>query len=345
MKAIRNIIVALAILTCAFFTTFAGPYSDAAQKGLPIRSLGVLKAYAEDAVRQGDLGVSYPQTVPGGTVQVHASGDDVGNVVNKLVSKTLSFSFTPGKTKPWIWAQLSDRGGYTLFSAGKETLFKAGVAIHWLEDPSLILGLVPNTPISVPGVESARIVVTNNTGIIADMMIPVSDGRIFYPTNLVERGGDIFLTFREDNGEQSSIVLDARTGAPKETFTAFGSVSVWIDGDYNFGTNPENVGLYRVDIRGAVVHFTVDSTQPAPKSISIGGRSETGEIPIAYLMRFKGASSWVLNQISPNPINNNLPYYQDGKPFLGDGQYELVYILEPADLDGVPIDNYGGKSL
>ncbi len=345
MKAIRNIIVALAILTCAFFTTFAGPYSDAAQKGLPIRSLGVLKAYAEDAVRQGDLGVSYPQTVPGGTVQVHASGDGVGNVVKKLVSKTLSFSFTPGKTKPWIWAQLSDRGGYTLFSAGKETLFKAGVAIHWLEDPSLILGLVPNPPIVVPGIESARIIITNETGgIVADMMIPVNDDRIFYPTNLVERGGDIFLTFREKDGSQSSVVLDARTGAPKETFAAFGSVPLSIEGDYDFGTNPESVSLYGVDLRSAVVHFTVDSQQPAPKSIAVGGQSNTGEV-IAYLMRFKGAPTWVLNYLSPNPVNNSLPYYQDGKPFLGDGQYELVYILEPADLDGVPIDNYGGKSL
>jgi len=155
-----------------------------------------------------------------------------------------------------------------------------------------------------------------------------------YPTNMVGRIGEYVLNFRGGDGSFATVVFDAN-GVAKNTQSASGTVSIDIEGDYYFGTNPGSVQLLGVDIRPAIVRFEI---QPLPDgstpTVALGGRSSAGESPIGVIFRDVAGpeGQFVYRDITPGTNENNTTHLG-----LPQGRYELIYIMEPADLDGVPI--------
>ena len=346
MKTLKKIAVAIIILTTLTIKGRAGFADDAAVKGLPIQNLGVLKAYAEDSVVKGAVDIYSPDTVPGGMnyQSVHIPGGNAASVIEALRSKVFSFELAESTALARPSVYLSNKDGVNLFYDSKATSFEEWkVGLLWLRDSSLRPRLVESPPITIPGLESARVVVKDDSGqVIADRHLRVENSNLFYSTNLVEREGDMFLTFREKDGSQTGKVFDIASGKVKSTVRASGYVGIDIEGDYYFGTNPPGVELFGVDIRSALVKFNVETEGGRSAQIRVGGRSTSGEVPIGFLTRFRFTES------SPWPTMWKFYSIPDAVPdgymeFYSGAEWQLVYVLTPADLRGVPVFPDWGK--
>lgn len=263
-----------------------------------------------------------------------------------LVGQSFNFELSNLKDPVGIGVSLSDSDGYQLFGGWSQVAMVTYPDGRIWIDPNqnhLKAELNQNVPIKILGVESARVVARNQRGeVIYQNELNAGNNHLFFPTNLVERTGEIIVTFRESDGRIQTRIFGL-DGKVRPTWRASGEVSLGLEGFYDFGKNPESVRLFGVDLRSAVVHFEVDSSArvgsglPFPPNvpaaeIGVGGKSVSGEVPIAFLLReLNSQQIWSFNTIEAGE-----------RRFFTEAKYELIYILDPADLEGVPIQPYGG---
>lgn len=231
------------------------------------------------------------------TQSLTAYGDGAEDVLQSLRSQSFNFGVLGTGAPAYVSAGLSDTNGYQLFWAFRQTVFapQRGGGV-WLADPDVSLHLATPAPIFVgPALVSARTVVTNSQGqILGDVGLTVQNGYLLYPTNLVGRTGSLVLGFRGSDGGVSTVAFSLADGRPAVSTPATGFVGIGIENDYNFGLDPANIGLYGVDIRSALVRFTVDT--PGGLATKVGGRSPSGEVPVGFLIRARPFS------IRPGPL-------------------------------------------
>lgn len=314
---------------------------------LPIGNLGVLKAYAEDRLAHGELQISSPAILSSGESQIiEARGNGAQEVIRNLMNQHFSFNLSQADAQAWLYVNLADQGGQTLFTGYKQSRFSPQTGhIVWLADSGVQADLVNPVPIFVPGLASARVVVTNGLGqVIADPGIIVRNDYLLYPTNLVGRPGSLILGINGPDGQVLSIALNLSDGKMVSPTPAVAFVSIGIKGDYDFGVNPGGIGLYSVpDIGGSVVRFSVKlNPQQTTLYIKVGGFQTDGLAPIGFLFRWRpdDNSSW-----PPGWVYNTFPSGFNGSWGFGGGEWEIVYILTPTDLTNVPLlppNYYGG---
>jgi hypothetical protein len=308
----------------------------AARMTLPIKNLGVLKAEARKQVKWGGIDLRASSILPEGVSHIETRVDPNGNadsVLHALRSTVISFSFALVEETISASGQLRDIGGYDLFHASRP-MANLGIVdnrFFWFQDNFLSFTLVQNPPIFIPGLESARVVVRDKRGnAVVDEHLPVADSRMFYSTNLVERSGELYLTFRERDGSTSTQVFDLTEGTVKPTLSVRGQMGMGLEGVYHFGINPSSLRASGVDLRSTLLDFEVqvppgESTRP----ILVGGTSIGGEATIGVLFRMRDANTaWYHYPFGDNP---------SPRLFLANGSWEAVYVMTPRDLDGVPI--------
>jgi len=334
--------------------------ASASQREFPGRNLAVLKAFLEPAAKQGILNVNHPGILPGGYAQVSTGIHldwDAAKVVESLRSMRFSFGLADITGPVGLYVSLSDRVGHPLFLDDISSSFQVQKGGNvWLADDgrSLRPKLVQTPALQFPGLESASAVLYDSSGTNLVFLGPLrveKGGYILYPTNMVGRTGEYVLDFREPDGRLSTVVFDALSGVVKPTQVASGGVSIDIDGDYNFGPNPSNIGLFGVeDIRSAIVRFEIqalpDGSLPL---VGLGGQSKSGESPTWFLFRPESEAAndgaFVFRPLAPRAKPEDLVYMR-----FSVGKYQLIYVMTQADLDGIPLlppgyygDSNGGK--
>ena len=98
-----------------------------------------------------------------------------------------------------------------------------------------------------------------------------------------------------------------------------------VDGFWDFGHNTDIVGLYVVEIRGAVVRFSIGE-EGMP--VQIGGQSQYGEKVIATFIREEGWTAYKRFNMYPD-----IPNFLMFPP----GNWRVVYALSEADTVGIPV--------
>lgn len=303
-----------------------------------IRNLGVLKDFAEQQVRQGAISLDSVSMLPGGQRYYNTPNPLSGmeDVLNSLRSWQASCQVANTSDPVTVRGDLWDTNGYTYFSFNKSVplAYNGDIGSYWLT-VGFQFGVVPNVPIPMPGIDSA-IAVVRQAGATNSVWIRAENGYIFYPTNLTERTGELLLTFRYEDRLVSAAYAMSDRGTQLPLSNVAGYVGLGVEGDYNFGRNPENVGLFGVDLRGAVVHFEIATPPGTIRSAIIGGQSNTGEIPIGVLIRAEESLnySYLPAELVPGGLGTGNARWN-----FGSAKWTLIYVMSQ-DLDNVPIDNW-----
>lgn len=314
-------------------TTYA---ERASATGLPIRNLAVLRAYVEASTKQGSLSINHPGIIPNRYVsqQIGVTPNANANyVINWLMTGKLVFDLGSVEGSVDVNVNLNSESGHQTFYGYLGTHWEiARGGDYWLPSgASVKLNMVPVPPIKVPGLVRARGVFRDSRGNVSfDGGLRVENQHLMYPTNMVERAGEVYLTVQENDGSHSTVVIDASTGGAKTLERGVGTVGLHIEGDYNFGVNPPSVEVFGSALRTALVRFEVEAPPASSWNFAIGGKSNSGEVPVGIVLRNTSAPEdgpWVFYPIVEGR----------GIIALFSGQYELAYIMTPADLDGVPI--------
>ena len=331
--------------------------ATAAQREFPSRNLAVLRASLEPLAKQGFLNINHPGILPDGYARVQTGIHfdwDAGKVVDFLRANQFSFKLADITGRVGLYISLANKSGRQLFWDDVSSSFVVHKGDNvWLADDQRDLRpkLVATPALEFPGLESARAVLydSRNNLVFSGELRVEAGGYLIYPTNMVERTGEYVLNFREQNGSLSTVVFDALSGVVKPTQVASGGVSIGIADDYDFGVNPGNIGLFGVDLRPALVRFEVqvlpDGSLPI---VGVGGQSQSGESPVWFLFRPESEApdgAFVLRPLAPRAKAADLVYMR-----FSVGKYQLIYIMDQADLDGIPIlppgyygDSNGGK--
>ncbi|MDP3996482.1 MAG: hypothetical protein Q8P86_02200 [bacterium] len=314
------------------------PTSTGYDLSLPmIQSEGLLKAYAKDVVKSGEINISHAGIVPYGHASVHANIQTGGAdaVVQKLRQTPFLFELGTLKGKAEVHAYLWDEMGEILFSHNHTSNLevKKGGGV-WFPDGQnhIAFKLASEVPIKIAGLSYARIVIRREDGSTQEVYPRIYAGRLYFPSWLAGLQGEIYLQTQLEN-ERREHVLGLQNGAPKGVagFT-HGYMGIGIEGEYDFGINPSGVGLWGVDIRSAIVYFEI---RGGPMEVLFGGADHSGEAPFAFVLR----------TFSEEENRWSVPFVQSLKTekwILGEGKYQVVYILPPI-LPQPPTQGGGGR--
>lgn len=303
-----------------------------------IRNLGVLKDFAEQQVRQGAVGLYSVSMLPGGQPSFNTGNNmAMDDVLNSLRSWRADFQVANTSDPATVWGDLYNIDGYTCFSFNKSIPLALDInaGSYWL-DPTIgfQFSVVQNVPIPMPNIDSA-VAVIRQAGATNSVWIRAENGYIFYPTNLTERTGELLLTFRYGDRLVSAAYTMSDRGTQLPLSHVAGYVGLSVEGDYNFGRNPENVVLFGVGLRGAIVKFEIFTNPGTVRSVTIGGRSTTGENPIGVLVKAEGSADYsYLPAESVGDLGTGTLWN------FGSAKWTLIYVMSPQDLDNVPIDNW-----
>ncbi|GEM_PF-4534259 len=321
-------------------TPTSGGSGGGGPSSLPIRSRGVLKAYAEKEVAQGLVFVHSPSELPGGKNNVSAPpapGRGLKEVLNILNNASLDFAVSDVHDTVNVGGVLWNHDGYPSFEVQKQTRlqFYSERGTFWLPpNENLQFQLSSEVPIYYKGAQDVVAVVRNKTGeIITRRGIEAKNDYIFFPTNLLGRVGEVNVSFRKPDGVIGSASYNLSDGFAHPIDKVRGYLPVGIANDFNFGQNPPNVSVNGWDFRDVVVHFEVTGAYTNGLSTFVGGRQPTGEESIGFVVRLDGfgnLANWVFI-----PANQ---YQPRGRWNFGPAKWELVYISSLQDLEGIPIE-------
>lgn len=202
-----------------------------------IKSLALLWSYADSQAVEGNFQV-YGDTVvhDWGRSMVGAKlsspeGEtligDAEKVLSMINGQGLYFMVSSAIGKYYFYGSMNNIKGHQLFYTGGETkLVMDRYGDYRLADNAryAVWGLAPVVPIAFPGVTSAKVVVSDGNGGVQSMQLEVNDGYLMFQTNLVDRVGDLVVTYVPEGQDRPETVgYDLHTGTPKPLSYVFGA--------------------------------------------------------------------------------------------------------------------------
>ena len=340
-------LIIFCILAITALPAFAQP-SD--RISLPVQNRGVMKVYARSQGVTATLTIYSPAILPRGHYERRfttpyqntpgsklVTGVDRHSLVNQISSHKPQLALTRVTDPFSVIVEIRNKDTYLLLRGETN-----GVRLvqqntgDWRFYANAQARLIETLPIAVPSwVRTARVVIRNSEGqMVRDRFFPVQDGYALYPTTLAERPGEVILI--GDDDRTPPYVINMETGERAGVWSQVQDVVTGIDGDYNFGTNPQNIHVFVPEPRGAVAYFQVNTPESR-------GRVQWGSFStpdrhlkaIAVLLREENAppdASWEYHNLNADGL---------GERVLPNGKWIAVYVFPGDNLDGVPIHFVG----
>ncbi|MEI6345878.1 MAG: hypothetical protein WCO79_01460 [bacterium] len=202
-----------------------------------IKSAALLWSYADSQATEGNF-QAYGDTVLNdwGRTMVTAKllspesetfVGDAEKVLALINEQSLYFRVSSAIGKFYYYGSINNAKGRQLFYTGGETkLVPDRYGDYELADNARysVWGLVPVVPIAFDGLQSAKVVVQDASGNVQTSPLEVNDGYLMFPTNLVDRAGDLILTRTVEGQEQpETLAYDLHTAKPKPLSYVYGA--------------------------------------------------------------------------------------------------------------------------
>ncbi len=235
---------ALFLITGFAITTLAGQYVRPAPPNLSmIKSVGLLWSYADSQAAEaswrayGDTVLNdWGRTSVSAKLPIPENGSFVGDaqkLVGLINRQGLYFRVSSPRGNFGYYGSIVNTKGRQLFyTSGSTKLVQDYYGDYRLDDnaQNSVWGLVPVVPIAYAGAQSAKVVVSDAAGNLQTSYLDVSDGFIGFPTNLVDRVGDLVVTRTVEGQDQPETVgYDLRTGMPKPLSYVFTSANGYFE--------------------------------------------------------------------------------------------------------------------
>jgi hypothetical protein len=316
---------------------------------LPIENIAVLKAFALSQAVQAELSIWGPTIVPNGQVTVGfgtkytetpgfpqlVSGVDVRHLLEQVDRYVPDFRVTQGRDPIHVSLNLRNRDGDVLFSTtpveARLTPNNAAIPASFLFSAALELKLSSTIRLPYKNVRSARVVVRAENGrVLAEKNLPVGNGYITYPVNLVGRYGELIVTSGDGNSPDEIRIYELHEGVSLGTFNTSGHISAGIEGFYEF-KDAMSIGPFIRNPKGAVVY--AEYTEPKEGVMIVHTIANQWPVrPIAVLIREVGSPPTAPWELVGIPREGTFRIN-----FARAGRLILVYVMPDDNLDNVPI--------
>jgi hypothetical protein len=320
---------------------------------LPIGSKAELRAYCIDNAHSVSAGMgSYLPLGNMANGYVELSQRTPEGISNTI--RNLKLRIEVPNPQDWIYenGNVFDKDGYQLFWATKQ--FKLEAAKGSWKLPSdygdLLLDLVDEVPISMPGVTYAFITIQNDYGETIDSQrIRAENGKIFFPWRLAHARA-ILATYVEDGkgvtggetevGQPGWSYWNVESGAPitPEKFDV--TIKAGMNGSLSF-TDVSHVHI-PVQTKGTYgINPTATYTSSGKQWITVSGKTSEARWFIGLKVRQAGTLEWATSyDVKVNPQNGSryieVPIYASGVwhfvPIWNEGDFnEIGASIEPTE--------------